>query len=57
MIVKSECANCYGLGRLHSPGRNGDPMDDGIDCPNCGGSGAVDVNLAEEIEDWMEDEK
>ncbi|QRZ14690.1 hypothetical protein JWJ88_17145 [Paracoccus methylovorus] len=54
MIVQSECANYYGYGRLHSAGRNGDPMDNGADCHVCGGSGVVDINPADEIEDWME---
>lgn len=36
---KYECKNCFGLGRLHSPNRNGDPMDEGVSCPVCEGSG------------------
>jgi hypothetical protein len=29
------CAACNGEGRQHSPGRNGDPMDNGVPCEAC----------------------
>lgn len=51
MLIASECRHCYGLGRLHSDGHNGDPMDRGVDCPQCGGTGSVDVDLNEETDD------
>ena len=36
-----ECEECYGLGIMHSFGRNGDPADDGVTCECCNGSGVV----------------
>lgn len=53
MIVDVECRNCGGGGRQHSPGRNGDPMDNGVDCERCGGTGVEQVDQEDEIEDWM----
>jgi len=51
MIIDVECRHCYGLGRVHSSGRNGDPMDPGEDCPVCEGTGAVQEDLNDEVED------
>lgn len=58
MIASVECKNCYGEGRMHSNGRNGDPFDDGVDCPVCKGTGVVDVDLNEEGDDtsWDDEE-
>ena len=44
MIADIECADCYGCGRIHSHGHNGDPMDKGRDCATCGGTGVVTVD-------------
>jgi len=51
MIAAVECRHCYGLGRVHSAGHNGDPMDLGEDCPVCLGAGVVDEDLNEEADD------
>lgn len=45
MIAQTDCPFCCGNGRIHSPGRNGDPWDDGVTCPECDGVGVVDVEL------------
>ena len=50
MLASVECKNCYGLGRLHSAGCNGDPDDEGVKCQACDGAGHVDVDLNEECE-------
>lgn len=49
MIKDVECSYCYGHGKVHT--RNGDPLDDGVDCPICEGVGAVEVDLNEECDD------
>lgn len=51
MIVSEECRHCYGLGRIHSPMRSGDPFDVGLECQACDGSGVVDVDIEDDIED------
>lgn len=51
MIADQECSFCYGIGRLHSAGRNGDPLDPGVECPKCGGSGVIEVDLEEFADD------
>jgi DnaJ-class molecular chaperone len=51
MIINIECRFCNGLGRVHSAGHNGDPMDMGEDCPVCLGAGVVDEDLNEEADD------
>lgn len=51
MIISIECGHCYGHGRVHSPGCNGDPDDDGRPCPACDGAGVVDHDLDEECDD------
>lgn len=51
MLKDIECSNCYGCGRLHSPGCNGDPDDDGIKCEVCDGTGVVTIDLNDEIDD------
>lgn len=40
-----KCTHCYGLGKLHSPGRNGDPMDSGVTCSECEGTGETTIKL------------
>jgi len=51
MIKDEECTNCDGHGKVHSPGRNGDPMDLGEDCPVCDGAGCVEVDLDDLADD------
>ena len=51
MLIDAECPNCQGCGLQHSPGCNGDPDDDGWPCERCGGSGVVEYDLNEEIDD------
>jgi len=55
MIMAVECPNCYGLGKQHSHGCNGDPDDDGVDCERCNGAGVIDVDC--ETGDEIEDEE
>ena len=47
-LAQVECKNCYGCGRLHSVGHNGDPDDDGVVCSVCNETGVVDVDLEDE---------
>lgn len=54
MIIETECSYCYGVGLQHSAGRNGDPMDNGVPCHVCGGSGVEEYEPEDEVEDWME---
>lgn len=51
MIIDIECPFCRGVGLVHSPGRNGDPMDGGEDCPRCEGTGSVAHDLNEDADD------
>lgn len=51
MIIDIDCPFCNGVGKVHSPGCNGDPDDDGIDCPRCDGTGAVAHDLNEDMDD------
>ena len=44
LTAKTECRFCDGNGKIHSSGRSGDPMDSGVDCLECEGTGAVDVD-------------
>ena len=63
MIVDIECPRCNGLGEVLGGTRNVrsryvryddlNPDDFGEPCPKCGGSGTVDYDLEDEIEDWM----
>lgn len=55
MLIHQECPHCCGVGRQHSPGKNGDPMDEGVPCHVCDGSGVVDYDPCDEVEEWMED--
>lgn len=51
MLIEAECPNCLGCGLQHSPGCNGDPDDDGVPCERCGGTGVVEYDLNDEIEE------
>ncbi len=51
MIMDIECRNCDGSGRQYSPGCNGDPDDDGVDCEKCDGTGVEQIDLDDEIND------
>lgn len=53
IFTEVECKYCYGNGKIHSSGRNGDPMDSGVNCPKCDGSGVVkvDCETGDEVED------
>lgn len=65
MIIDVECPTCNGLGEVCgvNPNRRSrfvshddlSPDDYTVDCSECGGTGAVERNAADEIEDWMED--
>ncbi len=52
LTMRAECRFCDGNGKIHSPGCNGDPMDSGVNCPECEGAGTVDVDCetGDEIE-------
>ena len=45
IFMDVECRFCDGTGRIHSSGRNGDPMDPGEDCPKCDGTGVVQEDV------------
>lgn len=53
LVMDVECKFCWGAGKIHSSGRNGDPWDKGQDCPKCHGSGViqVDCETGDEIDD------
>lgn len=51
MIFWKDCVWCDGEGRTHSPGRTGDPDDDGVTCDRCEGAGGSDVEVDEEGDD------
>jgi DnaJ-class molecular chaperone len=55
VIVYIDCPRCHGLGKQHSPGHTGDPMDYGVACERCEGAGVIEADPADEIEDWMRD--
>ena len=42
--MDAKCKFCWGSGKIHSSGRNGDPMDNGVNCPDCKGFGLVQVD-------------
>jgi DnaJ-class molecular chaperone len=48
LIFQKECSQCDGEGKHHSPGRNGDPDDDGVTCTKCDGLGVIDVEIDED---------
>ncbi len=66
MIVDRECTRCAGSGEIVV--RNTFPMSEvgpgpvpdwasnvtGSKCPDCDGTGAVEYDLNEDVEDWME---
>lgn len=41
MSTRTECTFCNGAGRIHSPGKNGDPWDSGVPCPICDAVDAI----------------
>ena len=49
MITEIECKFCSGIGKIHSPGKNGDPFDLGVKCEKCEGSGVVEIDTDEHI--------
>lgn len=51
MIIDIDCPFCYGLGRVHSAGCNGDPDDEGLDCAYCDGAGVVEHDLTDDLDD------
>jgi DnaJ-class molecular chaperone len=53
IVMDVECKFCWGNGKIHSDGRNGDPMDEGENCPICKGAGVVQVDCVngDEIRD------
>ena len=51
MIAFEDCSYCYGGGRVHSTGCNGDPDDDGERCPECDGAGVIEIDLNDEADD------
>ena len=51
MLMSVECKFCWGAGRIHSPGCNGDPDDEGLPCPKCDGAGCIDIDLDDEADD------
>ena len=65
MIIDAECPRCNGNGEVLGSTPNVraryvrlddlDPGDFGEPCPKCGGSGTVDYDPEDEIEDWMKD--
>ena len=64
MIVSIECPECNGNGEVCgvNPNRRSrfvgmddlSPDDFTVECPKCLGAGVLDVDPADEIEDWME---
>lgn len=65
MIIDVECPRCNGLGEVQGGTPNMrarmvryddlSPDDFGEQCPKCLGSGVVDYNPEDEVEDWMRD--
>ena len=51
MLIDVDCPFCWGRGQVHTAGHNGDPMDEGEDCPRCEGSGTVIRDLSEDADD------
>lgn len=65
MKIGVECPRCNGMGECHTATpsqraryvRHDDmsPDDYTESCPKCGGSGTVDYDPEDEIEDWMKE--
>lgn len=63
MILTTECPRCHGHGEVCgvNPSRRSrfvgmddlSPDDFTVDCPKCLGTGVVDYDPEDEIEDWM----
>jgi hypothetical protein len=45
IFTETECPDCDGHRRIHTPGCNGDPDDNGIVCSRCEGSGVIAVDV------------
>ena len=66
MIIDVECPRCNGMGECHTATpsqraryvRHDDlsPDDYAEQCPKCAGSGTVDYDPEDEIEDWTNDD-
>lgn len=64
MILTTECPDCNGHGEVCgvTPSRRSrfvgmddlSPDDFTVDCPRCLGTGTVDYDPEDEIEEWME---
>ena len=50
LMIFVECRECDGMGKQHSPGCNGDPMDEGVPCWKCKGDGGWDEDIEDEAE-------
>lgn len=55
-IVDVECKFCWGAGKIHSPGRNGDPWDKGVVCPKCQGTGVLQEDANDFVPQFEDDE-
>ena len=63
MIISTECSRCYGMGEVCgvTPSRRSrfvghddlSPDDYTVACPDCDGTGSVDYDPEDEIEEWM----
>lgn len=63
MIIDKECPRCNGIGEVHTatPSQRAryvryddlSPDDYTEQCPKCGGSGTVEYDADDEVEDWM----
>jgi DnaJ-class molecular chaperone len=53
IFMEVECRCCNGLGKTHSFNRGGDPMDPGVTCAKCEGTGVVteDIDQSDETDD------
>lgn len=49
-MIQQECSWCDGGGKVHSPGCNGDPDDDGVPCEYCDGHGVIEVEPEEDLD-------
>ena len=66
MLIDVECPRCNGMGEVAGSTPNVraryvcrddmNPDDYTEQCPKCGGSGTVDYDPEDEIEDWMNDD-
>lgn len=66
MLIDVECPRCNGMGEVAGSTPNVraryvrmddlNPDDYAEQCPKCGGSGTVDYDPEDEIEDWTNDD-